>query len=219
MVDRDQIIDKAKSFLLEKYKDNNRAFPLSKESLICNNFEEYTWKNAEYRFDLVPLFDLLYLPQNSAFIMAHRFLVDGSGENVLEEAIYKEENPPIPTSDADLPFYPGIAFFQTELDKINRSFKDHMGKRILVQGERIQDEARLTWDMGSMDFIKPCDTIILEKKKNYYLKHKLEMVFLLDEGKIPVSVNPHSWCEYYIDKENGEICDLRLFDQSPPCLI
>lgn len=218
-MDKNQIISIGKDFLLDKYRVINKNYTLFRESLICNNFEKYPWKNAEYRFDLVPLFDLLYLPKNSAFIMAHRFLVDGSGNNVLEEAIYKEENSSSSKFDSDLPFYPGIAFFQAELDKINHSFKNHMGKKISVKGERIQGDVRLTWNMGTIELIKLCDASILEKDKFYYLKHKLEMVFLLDEGNIPDFLNPHSWCEYYINKESGEICDLRLFDQSPPCLI
>lgn len=211
-MEKPQIINLAKDFLLSKYKDINRDYPLTRESLICNNFEEYTWKDACYRFDISPVFDVLYLPPNSAFTMAYRFLVDEEGQNVLEETIYNEENQNKQSTDTELPFYPGTGFFQSEIDKINLTFSQLFGKEVSVSRKGLSEKKTLTWNMENLEDLRDCDLRIMEQEKCYFLKHKLKLDSLLDKGYCSEYISPHSWCEYYFDKESGELYDLTIYD-------
>ncbi len=214
-MNQEEILLKTKKYMLEIFKEKNRDYPLTLETFKCCCFENFIWENAVYRFDISSIYNILYLPMDSEFELSHKFWTDEFGEIVLENPVYNSGD----SSSPDLPFYPGVSYFKSELDIIDNFLKQNSDKDVPVTGKRTNGGVTLTWKIDDIKLLQECNAFIQELEDSYLLRHKLDMSALLDNGYYSDVVSPHSWCEYRIDKKTGDIVACKIYDQMPPCLI
>lgn len=200
--------------LQQFYKDYDNVIDLSQ---ITVQIEEFTWKNAIYRMDLVVNIHPKFIPWPSTFVMAHRMWMAENGEIVYSEPIYDQPNHPPHQTISDLPkyrqgFYPGNSHFQTQLNFIDQALKTAETLRFPESGNHYYDRADISIATDLTDLADHRGEVT-EDETHFKIKMSPRKFIPGDKN-----FDHYTHVNFSIDKLTAQISDVRLEIQMPPAL-